>query len=138
MEGEVDFDADVVPARSGPHGRREMVINVSAGHECRIAILHEGRLEELFIERESTQSHVGNIYKGRVTNVESSIQAVFVDFGLPKNGFLHISDVQPQYFPNHAGAPEDVGRKIPRHHRPPIQIENIRSWLGAPGRTRSR
>jgi len=101
--------------------RREMIINVSAGHECRIAVLQDGRLEELFIEREATQSHVGNIYKGRVTNVEASIQAAFIDFGLPKHGFLHISDVQPQYFPNHAGAAEDVGRKIPRHHRPPIQ-----------------
>ncbi|MEK7756974.1 MAG: Rne/Rng family ribonuclease, partial [Planctomycetota bacterium] len=122
FEGDVDSDGVAMPASpGGPQGRREMVINVSAGHECRIAILHEGRLEELFIERESTQSHVGNIYKGRITNVEASIQAVFVDFGLPKNGFLHISDVQPQYFPNHAGATEDVGRKIPRHHRPPIQ-----------------
>ncbi len=100
---------------------REMVINVSAEDECRIAVLEDGRLEELFIERASTQSHVGNIYKGRVTNVEPSIQAVFVDFGLAKNGFLHISDVQPQYFPDHTGEPEDVGRKIPRHSRPPIQ-----------------
>ena len=102
-------------------GKREMVINVSEGEECRIAVLHEGRLEELFIERSASQSHVGNIYKGRVTNVEPSIQAAFVDFGMQKNGFLHISDVQPQYFPNHSGEPEDVGRKIPRHHRPPIQ-----------------
>ncbi|MFQ5413372.1 MAG: ribonuclease E/G [Phycisphaerae bacterium] len=98
-----------------------MIINVSAGDECRIAILHEGRLEELFIERSRTQSHVGNIYKGRVVNVEPSIQAVFIDVGLAKHGFLHISDVQPQYFPNHKGATEDVGRKIPRHSRPPIQ-----------------
>lgn len=109
------------PADFKRKAKREMIINVSTGHECRIAVLQDGRLEELFIEREATQSHVGNIYKGRVTNVEASIQAAFIDFGLPKHGFLHISDVQPQYFPNHAGAAEDVGRKIPRHHRPPIQ-----------------
>ncbi|MHC4697500.1 MAG: Rne/Rng family ribonuclease [Planctomycetota bacterium] len=112
-----DESAGISELRSG----REMVINVSAEDECRIAVLNDGRLEELFIERASTQSHVGNIYKGRVTNVEPSIQAVFVDFGLVKNGFLHISDVQPQYFPDHGGEPEDVGRKIPRHNRPPIQ-----------------
>ena len=99
----------------------EMLVNVSEEDEIRIAVLNEGRLEELFIERQSTQSLVGNIYKGRIVNVESSIQAVFVDFGLPKNGFLHISDVQPQYFPDRKGAGEDVGRKIPRHSRPPIQ-----------------
>lgn len=144
---EVDLDEEAKPAKGELQGRREMVINVSAGHECRIAILHEGRLEELFIERDSTQSHVGNIYKGRITNVEASIQAVFVDFGLPKNGFLHISDVQPQYFPNHAGASEDVGRKIPRHHRPPIQkcfrrgqeviVQIIKEGVGTKGPTLS-
>ncbi len=101
--------------------KRVMVIETTAGEECRIAVLHEGHLEQLFIERASSASHVGNIYKGRITNVEPSIQAVFVDFGLPKNGFLHISDVQPQYFPDHKGEAEEVGRKIPRHNRPPIQ-----------------
>jgi len=108
-------------AAPGDQDAREMLINISAGAECRIAVLHEGRLEELFIERTATQSHVGNIYKGRVTNVEPSIQAIFVDFGLSQNGFLHISDVKPQYFPDHKGRAEEVGRKIPRYDRPPIQ-----------------
>ncbi|MCO6437947.1 MAG: Rne/Rng family ribonuclease [Phycisphaerae bacterium] len=99
-----------------------MIINVSGTEECRIAVIHEGQLEELFLERASSQSHVGNIYKGRVTNIEPGIQAAFIDFGLPKQGFLHVSDVQPQYFPSHSGgASEEVGRKIPRLNRPPIQ-----------------
>jgi len=72
---------------------RTMLINAAFGDECRIAVLHEKRLEELFIERVSSASHVGNIYKGIVTNVEPSIQACFIDFGAPKHGFLHISDV---------------------------------------------
>lgn len=100
---------------------REMIINVSEGYECRVAIQHRGKLEEIFIERAATLSNVGNIYKGVITNVEPSIQAAFIDFGREKNGFLHISDVQPQYFPDHSGPGEDVGRKTPRHHRPPIQ-----------------
>ncbi len=104
-------------ADSGP----EMIINAASGDECRIAVIERGRLEELYIERQSAESHVGSIYKGRVTNVEPSIQAVFVDFGQAKNGFLHISDVHPQYFPNGEGVSEDVGRKIPRRDRPPIQ-----------------
>ena len=98
-----------------------MVVNVAEGDECRIAILNEGRLEELYIERASAESHVGNIYKGRVTNVEPSIQAAFIDFGLNKNGFLHISDLQPQYFPDGRNGVEEVGRKTPRRERPPIQ-----------------
>ena len=74
---------------------KEMLINVSEGEECRIALVEDGRLEELYMERSSSTSHVGNIYKGRVTNVEASIQAAFVDFGLGRNGFLHISDLMP-------------------------------------------
>lgn len=98
-----------------------MLINTVEGRECRIAITSGGSLEELYIERVSSTSHVGNIYKGRVTNVEPSIQAAFVDFGLSKNGFLHISDVSPQYFPKGQKGAESVGRKRARHDRPSIQ-----------------
>src|SRR5919206_5209622 len=77
---------------------KEMLINVSEGEECRIALLDDGKLDELYMERTSNTSHVGNIYKGKVTNVEPSIQAAFVDFGIGRNGFLHISDLEPQYF----------------------------------------
>ncbi len=99
----------------------EMLINTEEGHECRIAITKNGRLEELYVERASSASHVGNVYKGKITNVESSIQAAFVDFGLGKNGFLHISDINPTYFPKGQRSTEAVGRKRPQRDRPPIQ-----------------
>ncbi|MCE5280433.1 MAG: Rne/Rng family ribonuclease [Planctomycetaceae bacterium] len=101
---------------------KQMLINTVEGQECRIAIVSDGRLEELYVERASNVSHVGNVYKGRVMNVEPSIQAAFVDFGLAKNGFLHISDLHPQYFPEGQSADtEAVGRKRAHRHRPPIQ-----------------
>src|SRR5881398_742206 len=78
--------------------KNEMLINVSQPEECRIAIVEDGLLEELYIERASADNYVGNIYKGRIVNLEPSIQAAFVDFGVGRNGFLHISDVEPQYF----------------------------------------
>lgn len=78
--------------------KQEMLINVSQPEECRIAIVEDGVLEELYIERTSQDNYVGNIYKGRVVNLEPSIQAAFVDFGVGRNGFLHISDVESQYF----------------------------------------
>src|SRR5258708_35900206 len=101
---------------------KDLLINVSEGEECRIALLEDGKLQELYMERTSSTSHVGNIYKGRVTNVEPSIQAAFVDFGLGRNGFLHISDLMPTYF-GRAGedVQETVGRKMARRDRPPIQ-----------------
>jgi ribonuclease E len=78
--------------------KKEMLINVLEPEECRIAILEDGVLEELYIERTSHESYIGNIYKGRIVNIEPSIQAVFVDFGVGRNGFLHVSDVAPQYY----------------------------------------
>ncbi len=99
---------------------KEMLINAQPD-ECRIAIVADGSLTELYIEQASSLSQVGNIYKGRVTNVEPSIQAAFVDFGKPKNGFLHISDLTPEYFPEGQNHPEAVGKKRTRKERPPIQ-----------------
>jgi ribonuclease E len=78
--------------------KQEMLINVAQPEECRIAIVEDGQLEELYLERSSQSNYVGNIYKGRIVNLEPSIQAAFVDFGVGRNGFLHISDVEPQYF----------------------------------------
>jgi ribonuclease E len=108
-------------AEAAAAARREMIINTVQREECRIAILEDGRLEEIYLERAAAENHVGNIYKGTVTNVEPSIQAAFIDFGQGKNGFLHISDLHPQYFPNGHGQTENVGRKMPRRSRPPIQ-----------------
>src|SRR6187549_3435875 len=78
--------------------KKEMLINVLQSEECRIAIVEDGVLEELYVERASQESYVGNIYKGKIVNIEPSIQAAFVDFGIGRNGFLHVSDVDPVYY----------------------------------------
>lgn len=141
-----ELDDEAVGAHAGPVEKREMLINVAEQEECRIAIIRDGRLDELFIERTATTSNVGNIYKGRVTNVEPSIQAAFVDFGLPAHGFLHISDLHPQYFPDgKAETTEQVGKKTPRRSRPPIQnclkrgqeviVQVIKEGIGTKGPT---
>jgi ribonuclease E len=108
-------------ASSGaPIGR--MVVNYVAGEECRVAILEDEKLEELHVERFASASRVGNIYVGRVINVEPAIQAAFVDFGVGENGFLHVSDLHPRYFPGETEeTTESVGHKTPRRERPPIQ-----------------
>ena len=87
-----------------------MLINVSQPEECRIAIVEDGVLEELYVERAGQDNYVGNIYKGVVVNLEPSIQAAFVDFGVGRNGFLHISDIEPQYF-RQGGYDPDQGRR---------------------------
>ncbi len=88
--------------------KKEMLINVSQAEECRIALLEDGVLEELYTERTSQDNWVGNIYKGKIVNIEPSIQAAFVDFGVGRNGFLHISDVEPQYFRQAGYDPSEI------------------------------
>ena len=109
--------------------KKEMLINVLQPEECRIAILEDGVLEELYVERTSHESYVGNIYKGRIVNIEPSIQAAFVDFGVGRNGFLHVSDVEPAYYRHLEGRP----RQRPRPRRDGIATERSGSR-----RTRSR
>ncbi len=96
--------------------KQEMLINVSQPEECRIAIVEDGVLEELYIERTSQDNYVGNIYKGKVVNLEPSIQAAFVDFGVGRNGFLHISDIEPQYFRQGGFDPDQADRGGGRSH----------------------
>jgi ribonuclease G len=71
--------------------KREIVINASA-LEVRVALLEDGSLNELYLERQQHRGLAGNIYKGKVTRVLPGMQAAFVDIGLEKAGFLHVSD----------------------------------------------
>ncbi|MBN2133043.1 MAG: Rne/Rng family ribonuclease [Sedimentisphaerales bacterium] len=101
---------------------RDMLVNVAEREECRVAVVENGSLEELYVERASLGTHVGNIYKGRVVNIESAIQAAFLDMGTEKNGFLHISDLHPRYFQKgKSGLLENIGRRQALKDRPPIQ-----------------
>ena len=71
---------------------KELVIS-AASHERRVAILEEGQLVEIYIEREKEFALVGSIYKGKVTRVLPGMQSAFVDIGLDGDAFLYVSDV---------------------------------------------
>lgn len=84
---------------------KQLLITADAG-EVRAAILEQGKLTELYVERSERRSLVGNIYKGRVVNVLPGMDAAFVDIGLEKNGFLYVDEVvRPD-------EPEARGKKI--------------------------
>ncbi|MFO7784382.1 MAG: Rne/Rng family ribonuclease [Thermodesulfobacteriota bacterium] len=70
----------------------ELIIN-SRPHETRVAVVENGVLAELHIERETGQELMGNIYRGQVVRVLPGMQAAFVDIGLDRTGFLYVSDV---------------------------------------------
>src|SRR5438552_13459266 len=71
---------------------KELVINATS-HERRVAIMEEGQLVEIYIEREKEFALVGSIYKGKVTRVLPGMQSAFVDIGLDGDAFLYVSDV---------------------------------------------
>ncbi|MFQ5743838.1 MAG: ribonuclease E/G [Acidobacteriota bacterium] len=72
--------------------RKEIITNYNED-ETRVAILEDGQLTEVFLERARASGVAGNIYKGRVSRVLPGMQSAFVDIGLGRDGFLYVSDV---------------------------------------------
>ena len=70
----------------------EILVNITP-QETRVAIVENGALQEVCIEREGNRGIVGNIYKGKVNRVLPGMEAAFIDIGLEKAGFLHVSDI---------------------------------------------
>ena len=97
--------------------KRDIIISVTL-KQTRVAIIEDGKLVELMFDHESEKRMVGDIYKGVVRRVLPGMQAAFVDIGLPKHGFLHVSDVGNElielYFENGNDAEEQVLKKRPR------------------------
>ena len=73
---------------------KQMILNCEK-LERRFAMLNDGRLEEYQIERDDSEPKVGNIYLGRIINLEPSLQAAFIDIGAEKNAFLHYHEMLP-------------------------------------------
>jgi len=72
---------------------KEILINIEP-QEKRVAIVNDDCLEEFYIERPQDKTIVGNIYKGKIEGVLTNVGAAFVDIGLPKKGFLYLSEIE--------------------------------------------
>jgi ribonuclease G len=77
---------------SDESAKEEILVNVTP-REVRAALLENGVLQEIFVERAARRGLIGNVYKGRVSRVLPGMQAAFVDIGLARTGFLHASDI---------------------------------------------
>ena len=99
---------------------KELIINAES-LELRVALVEQGRLEELTIERTTEERLVGSIFKGKVRNFEDGLKAAFVDIGFEKNAFLHYWDIVPTSFDSGV---EVVERK-PGRDRPRITQKDI-------------
>src|SRR6267378_1667569 len=104
---------------------KELVIS-AASHERRVAILEEGQLVEIYIEREKEFALVGSIYKGKVTRVLPGMQSAFVDIGLDGDAFLYVSDVfenLEDYDPGHPHEqPQSSAPSLPAAIGTPVEV----------------
>ena len=80
---------------------QEILINW-APHETRVAVVEQGAVQEVHIERTLERGLVGNIYLGKVSRVLPGMQSAFIDIGLDRAAFLHVADLMPNIHAKHA------------------------------------
>ncbi|QLB12568.1 RNAse E [Bisgaardia hudsonensis] len=78
---------------------KRMLINATQKEELRVALVDGQRLFDLDIESPGHEQKKSNIYKGRITRVEPSLEAAFVDYGADRHGFLPLKEIAREYFP---------------------------------------
>lgn len=87
----------------------EILINVTP-QETRVAVVENGVLQEVYVERRKRRGIVGNIYKGRVSRVLPGMQAAFIEMGLERTGFLHRNDIIEPAIEEQADLPQTPSR----------------------------
>ncbi len=85
---------------------KRMIINVIRNEELRIALVADDKLFDLDIERVGYAPKKSNIYKGKITSREASLEAAFVNFGSERHGFLPLKEINPSYFSSEPKDPE--------------------------------
>jgi ribonuclease G len=116
---------------------RDLIVSTSP-EETRVALLEDGVVSELFLERETQRGIVGSIYKGRVTRVLPGMQSAFVDLGLERDTFLHAADVFEE-LPENLLTPEEVtaARSAPIEERlregQEVVVQVLKEPLGTKG-----
>lgn len=85
-------------SKPSPTPALKLLINSDEPEEARIALIENGKLSSFHLETVSSAQTKGNIYKGIITAIEPNLQAVFVDMGIGKNGFLAFGDIHPEYY----------------------------------------
>jgi ribonuclease G len=107
---------------------KEILVNIEP-QEKRVAIVNDGRLEEFHIERPQDKTIVGNIYKGKIEAVLPGIGAAFVDIGLPKKGFLYLSEIESAF--EALDTPQSPKREVKKGEE--ILVQVVKEGFGTKG-----
>lgn len=100
----------------------KILINAVEHEECRVAIVKNNRLEEFYIESTAREITQGNIYKGTITRIEPSLQAVFVDYGAERHGFLQKYEIHSDYFQDIDSRDRDIQNLVKRGQELLVQV----------------
>jgi ribonuclease E len=121
----------------------KILINAVDHEECRIAKVTDSKLEEFHIESASREITQGNIYKGIITRLEPSLQAVFVDYGAERHGFLQKNDIHRDYFHDSPNGDLSLNTIVKRGQEVLVQITKdpiaqkgamLSTFISLPGR----
>lgn len=77
---------------------KKILIDTTSNEEIRVAITENGKLDDFEIESKKKNALKGNIYLAKITRIEPSLQAAFVDYGADRHGFLPLTEIHPDYF----------------------------------------
>jgi ribonuclease E len=121
----------------------KILINAIDPEECRIAIVKDIKLEEFHIESSGRESIHGNIYKAVISRIEPSLQAVFVDFGADRHGFLQKHEIHSDYFQDNLSKDRSIFKMVKRGQELLVQVTKdpfmkkgamLTTYISLPGR----
>ncbi len=121
----------------------KILINAVDPEQCRIAIVKDGKLEQFHTESASREITQGNIYKGVIARVEPSLQAVFVDYGSERHGFLQQNEIHQDYFQEPHSKTRSIANIVKRGDELLVQVTKdpimnkgamLTTFISLPGR----
>jgi ribonuclease E len=102
--------------------KSKILINAVDHDECRIAKVIDTKLEEFHIESSTREITYGNIYKGVITRIEPSLQAVFIDYGAERNGFLQKHEIHSDYYLDPPSGDRSIKHLVKRGQEMLVQV----------------
>lgn len=100
----------------------KILINAIDPEECRVATVKANKLEEFYIESAAREITQGNIYKGVISRIEPSLQAVFVDYGADRHGFLQRPEIHSDYFQDSESGDHSIDKIVKRGQEIMVQV----------------
>ena len=100
----------------------KILVNASDPEECRVATVKNNKLEEFRIESSLKEITHGNIYKGIISRIEPSLQAVFIDYGAERHGFLQRNEIHSDYFMDPENGQQSIDKLVRRGQELMVQV----------------